>query len=448
LKARGLDVTLAVAQGRYVPLDAAETLSRFMLDGWPDAARFADLIGGVISRAWAAAKSEQAFNPERSARGSAWGSERGPRVVAFGEMVALLWAEGKPEAAVQLEQLWNDLAHTYSFDLRCAYPMSFFRQAADGDSIERICATHSHVIPAESYTSLANEDERLRAIALLQQKAQALETEIEERKKVQQSLERAIADRDEFLSVAAHELKTPVTSLRGFVQLLLRDARQKRESAPQRLEAALNAIESQTGKLTHLVDRLLDMGQIEGGRLRVEPTRIDLAALVRSVLAQQLGDNLHTFAFEGPEHLEAVVDPVRFEQVITNLLDNAVKFSPKGGTVTVGLEQGDEGGEGGIRLSVTDQGVGIPPDQWEAVFGRFQQAHSEGHLSGMGLGLYVTREIVELHGGSIQVEENQPQGSRFVVALPPSATGAQAASRIETHCNASVPLSGAKGSEA
>jgi signal transduction histidine kinase len=209
-------------------------------------------------------------------------------------------------------------------------------------------------------------------------------------------------------------LKAPVTSLRAFAQLLLRDARRQREITPERLDSALAVVQLQTGKLRDLVERLLDTAQIEAGKLRVEPIDTDLAALVHSVLARYHGADNHTFVFDGPEHLEAVVDPVRFEQVITNLLDNAVKFSPEGGIVTLGLEEDDAGN---IRFSVTDQGVGIPPDQREAVFNRFHQAHGAHHLSGMGLGLYITREIVELHGGFVRVEEPEHPGSRLVVGL-------------------------------
>jgi len=402
LKARGLNITQSAAEGRYVSLDAAETLSKFMVEGWPDEARFTDLIGSVIARATAVAQGER------------------PRVAAFGEMVALLWAEGKSKAAIRLEELWNGLAQTHSFDLRCAYPTSLFGRAEDGKCIEEICGTHSHVFPAESYTSLTSEGERLHAIAVLQQKAHALEAEVEERKKAQQALREmnqelreAIAARDEFLTVAAHELKTPITSLRGFSQLLLRDARRNKESSPERIESALNAIESQTGKLTQLLSRLLDTAQIKAGKLRIEPERTDLVALVQSALAHRQATDKHTFVFDGPEHMKAMVDPVRLEQVITNLLDNAVKFSPNGGAVTVGLGRGEDGG---IQLSVTDQGLGIPFDQRDGIFDRFRQAH----LSGMGLGLYITREVVELHRGSVCIEEPEHPGARFVVSFPPS----------------------------
>ncbi len=160
LKARGLDTASAVEQGRYVPLDAAETLSKLMVDGRPDPARFADVIGGAIARAAANAEAEQ------------------PRVAAFGEMVALLWAQGKAEAAIQLEKLWNDLAQAHSFSLRCAYPMGSFYRKEHGEPFVKICAEHSGVIPSESYTALISEEERLRSIAQLQQKAHALEAEM------------------------------------------------------------------------------------------------------------------------------------------------------------------------------------------------------------------------------------------------------------------------------
>lgn len=398
LKLRGLNLSHAVKQGRYVALDATETLSKFMLDGRPDAERFANVVGSVIERA--------------TARGSA---ER-PRVAAFGEMVALLWAEGKPEAAIELEELWNDLAHVHAFNLRCAYPMNLFPQAADSARIGQICATHLDVIPTESYTSLTTNGERLHEITLLQQKAEALETELQERKKVEESLRQAIEARDEFLSVAAHELKTPITGLQGYTQLLLRHLDKGREIKPERLESALTAVDGQLKKLTQLVVRLLDSSQIEAGKLRIEPARTDLVTLASQALAQQEVRAGHEFVLHAPERLEAIVDPGRLEQVITNLLDNAVKFSPKGGVVTVEMAQD---ADGTIELSVTDQGVGVPPHQRQAIFERFHQAHAEQYLSGMGLGLYITREIVELHGGSIRVEEPEHPGARFVVTLPP-----------------------------
>ena len=403
LRQRGFDIDLAIRQGRYVALDAAETLATFMVDGRPNPALFTDVIGSAITTAAACVPGDY------------------PRVAAFGEMVALLWAEGKSDAALQLEQLWNDLSMTHPFYLRCAYPLGLFPHSTDIMPIEQVCAAHSHVIPTEGFTALRTEDERLMSIALLQQKAQALETEIEEHKQARRELQSAVEARDTFLSVAAHELKTPITSLRGFAQLLLRSLRANREIAPDRLEQALTSIDTQSGKLAKLVSRLLDTSQIEAGKLRLDLELTDIVPIIRALLEEQTAVE-QTYVYDGPEELVALVDPMRFEQVLTNLLNNSVQFSPHGGSITVKLEKS---ATGGIGLSVTDRGLGIPDDQRDAAFERFYQAHREGkrHLEGMGLGLHITREIVRLHGGTIRIEQPEHPGCRFVIDLPSPTRG-------------------------
>lgn len=159
LQAYGLDVSDARARGQYVSLDAAETLSMFMIDESPEPARFAEILGGIVTRA----------------------AESSRRVRIFGEMVALLWSEGNHTAAIRLEELWNDLRGTHPFSLFCAYPMN----GIGGAALAGVCAAHSRVIPAESYTELAGPDQRLRAILELQQKARMLEAEIAERKELE-----------------------------------------------------------------------------------------------------------------------------------------------------------------------------------------------------------------------------------------------------------------------
>jgi PAS domain S-box-containing protein len=168
LTSQGLNLADAMASGRYLVLDASETLARIMVGGLPDAARFSEIIGSVVGRAAAAARDDN------------------HRVVAFGEMVALLWAEGKLEAAIRTERLWNQLAKTYSFSLRCAYPMQGFCREEHLDSLLQICATHSGVIPDESYSELTSEEERLRSVLRLQQKMQVLLTKVESYRKEEQ----------------------------------------------------------------------------------------------------------------------------------------------------------------------------------------------------------------------------------------------------------------------
>jgi PAS domain S-box-containing protein len=159
LGSHGLNTTVVSTQRRYLALDAAETLAKFMIAGQPDPERFAHVIGQVIEHTRKAVGREDA------------------RVAAFGEMVALLWAEGKRDAAIRVEQLWNSLAETRSFSLRCAYPMSGFSGRDHSEPFVKICAEHSSVLPAESYMALIAEEDKRRAIARLQQKARAFEAE-------------------------------------------------------------------------------------------------------------------------------------------------------------------------------------------------------------------------------------------------------------------------------
>jgi PAS domain S-box-containing protein len=160
LSARGLDTVTAQRQGRYSTLDAAQTLPRFMENGTVDEARFKTIVGGLLTQARNAVDGKHC------------------RIAAFGELVALLWAEGKPQEAIRLEWLWNDLAKTHSFSLLCAYPVSGFSEGGQIEPFLKICEEHSGVVPSEDYVGLRGEEERLRSIAQLQQKTRVLEKEL------------------------------------------------------------------------------------------------------------------------------------------------------------------------------------------------------------------------------------------------------------------------------
>jgi signal transduction histidine kinase len=220
-----------------------------------------------------------------------------------------------------------------------------------------------------------------------------------------------VAARDSFLSVAAHELKTPITTAKAAAQLLRRSFRPRDDLDPTQTRS-LQLIEEQVEKLSQLVTRLLETVQIQGERFAIVKEPTDVAKLVRSAVERLDSPAKPVISLTAPRSLVMQIDPLRFDQVLTNLLGNAIKFGPPGETIAVHLES--EGA--GLRLSVSDRGPGVPKDRRHQLFERFFQANPD--RSGMGLGLFITKEIVEAHGGTIAAEFPDSGGSRFTVTLP------------------------------
>ncbi|ATB44230.1 hypothetical protein CYFUS_009717 [Cystobacter fuscus] len=225
----------------------------------------------------------------------------------------------------------------------------------------------------------------------------------------------AVRLRDDFLSVAGHELKTPLCALRLQIQMLARLTRGV-ASAPDVAERVAKA-ERASERLGVLVDELLDVGRISSGRLLLEREELDLAQLTREVL----GRMSEAFSRSGSEVrllADAVPtgrwDRMRLEQVLVNLLSNAVKYG-RGQPVEVRVE---DGGPVGVRLVVRDHGIGIAPEDRARIFERFERAVQDHRYQGLGLGLWITREIIDAHGGSIQVSGAPGEGSTFTVTLP------------------------------
>lgn len=229
--------------------------------------------------------------------------------------------------------------------------------------------------------------------------------------------ELAVRMRDEFLSIAAHELRTPVTSLRGYAQLILRQLERQGTIEPITLQRAIVTINQQSVKLSTLIGQLLDISRIDSGRLVLERHWTDITELIDGIVsAFRRDDEQHLFTFNVPGPLEALVDAIRLEQVLVNLLSNAVKFSPEGTAIDIRAWTADDTET--LHITVTDHGVGIPPERRSQLFDRFYQAHGEGFLGGMGLGLYVSRQIIDLHNGQLKAEFPDEGGTRFVIRLP------------------------------
>jgi PAS domain S-box-containing protein len=224
-------------------------------------------------------------------------------------------------------------------------------------------------------------------------------------------MEAAIKLRDEFLSVAAHELKTPLTAAKSATQLLARTFRDTKLTNTQ--ERALDTVDKQIAKLARLASQLLDTVRLESGRLSIEMKNADLVEIARSAIQQmEVVTDRHSFTLDAPPELRIRADALRLEQVLTNLLDNAVKFSPTGGSIEVTIRKD----VATTVMSVRDHGIGVAREHRAKLFEQFYQAHP--NRSGLGLGLYISRHIVERHGGTMYAEEPNGPGTRFVISLP------------------------------
>jgi PAS domain S-box-containing protein len=522
LEARGVDASSATQQGRFASLDAQKTLSRFTINDWPDPMQFAEVIGGLVDRVRVNC------------------SGQNPCVVAFGEMVSLLWEQGKPDAAIALERLWNDLAKIRSFSLRCAYPMAGFARGEHSEPFLKICAEHSSVIPDESYTELHSETARLRDISVLQQKALALRTEAAERRDVQKSLQRReseLADilenaiegvqqvgpdrrilwtnrallkllgysAAEYLGHSLGEFHVHADVFEVFWAKLMRredvydfpaELRCKDGSIKQvlihsnglwegdkfvhtrcfirdvteqkRLERSLRNAEKQAaiGRvaaiIAHEINNPLETVTNVFYLLRDHPSldedARELACIANEEIARVRHIAKQTLAFcrdsENPvpvvirgvldAALEALqpqiqssaiaVDreistdglvlafPVEIRQVFINLISNAIQAMPAGGTLRVSLHQASEwtrfAPRLGIRVTISDTGVGIPLKHRSRIFEPFFTTKEE---KGTGIGLWVSRGIVQKFGGTIQFRSKKSRTgfvTSFAVFIP------------------------------
>ncbi len=242
--------------------------------------------------------------------------------------------------------------------------------------------------------------------------------------------------KDEFVSVVSHELRTPLTAIKGYTQHLLRRVERRLrearrtlplEGTPSPVEPpesydlrSLNIVQSQAGHLERLVNDLLDQSRVQWGQLHLEYSPFYLAdVLAERVYLAQVSAEQHTITLDVQvRDSKIVADRLRIGQVIGNVLDNAVKYSPQGGKVMVQLQEL----EGDYLVSVVDQGIGINPEYLDHIFERFYRVRNTAsrQYAGIGLGLYVTKAIIESHGGRIWHTRNEGSGSTFHFTLPPA----------------------------
>ena len=279
------------------------------------------------------------------------------------------------------------------------------------------------VIAANDAERAMNDEKLPLAEALAERAALAVENaklyteQVEARRKVE-DLSRL---KDEFLSIASHELRTPVTSIKGYTQLAKSLIRENDLSTSEEyLDIALDQID----RMSRLILELLDVSRIETGRLEIRRDAIQWTNFVRDVVHRH-----HTAVSDRRFHLELPPNPKtvlgdrdRLEQVLGNLLENAVKYSPEGSDVFVAVQDKTDI----VVTSVCDRGIGIPADELGQVFERFHRGRqvSSSNYGGLGLGLYITKQIIERHGGAIWVESVEGSGTTFYFSLPVAAVDA------------------------
>jgi signal transduction histidine kinase len=235
----------------------------------------------------------------------------------------------------------------------------------------------------------------------------------------------AVGQREEFLAVAAHELRTPLAALQLNLEILTRKLGKLDIDARSVLRRAVGA-RAQGLQLAQLIDDLLDISRIRAGRLRLEPQTLDLVGAVQHVVSR-FHDELVTKGVEVAVHAPSPVvgswDPARIEQVVTNLISNGIKYGA-GRAMHIAVETQD----GRALLRVEDHGIGMSPALIQRLFKPFERGVSPGHFRGLGLGLYIIAQIVEAHGGSISARSTPGEGSTLLVDLPirgPSFAGPQ-----------------------
>jgi signal transduction histidine kinase len=413
LHEKGFDVERTCTNGQLTFLDAEELLSSFMVGPLPDAGRFRRAMDGVLGS---------------HARFGDGARERRP-VLAFGEMTDLLAREGNLEGSLRLEELWNELAETYTFSLLCAYSLSAFSEDTHDAALRAICNQHSHVLPTERYMRV-DDGARLREIALLQQRALALETELRRRRGLESELRDALRAahaasraKSDFLTSMSHELRTPLNAIGGHAQLIemglhgaLTDAQRE----------ALERIQRSQRHLLAMINDLLNLAEVDAGRIRysiehlaISPALQQLATLLTPVAGANGVAIAVRPSAEGDETLQVQADPEKLQQILLNVVSNAIKYSTHGGRITIEAVRCPTDASL-VEICVHDTGVGIPASQLASIFEPFVQLGlpTHGQRDGVGLGLSISRMLARGMGGELSAESEMGAGSTVTLALP------------------------------
>jgi signal transduction histidine kinase len=260
---------------------------------------------------------------------------------------------------------------------------------------------------------------KVRVFIELDQQRRMLQKQLAQTVVNEQELQKALLIRDEFLGIASHELRTPLTSLKLHLQMVARSVRKEglASISVERFEKMIHISNKQVDVLTHLIEDLMDVSRITHGKMVLDPEAVDIVALTQEVL-EYFSENLLSsgcqIQLDAPDSLVEVIDRQRTQQVIVNLISNAIKYGPHA-PIEVKVWQEEKT----LSFSVKDHGTGIAEKDKERIFERFERAvESQNAVSGLGLGLFIVKQIVTAQGGTIEVESEVRKGSTFTVKIP------------------------------
>jgi signal transduction histidine kinase len=419
LAGAGIDVHHAARTGQLLFLDAVETLEAVMVGGEPQWDRFRDVVGGAV---------------ETLARGPCRG-----RVRAYGELVDLVARGGNARAAARIEDMWNELARGHQLSLLCAYAMRNFADDCHADAVQLLLGAHSFVVPAESWAQAGDGNARLREVVRLQQRAHALEAELERREVMEAALRGALEDKkrleermrrqndelarnirlaETFMGMLGHDLRNPLNAISTAAALVARRAESDAIAKP-----AIRIVRS-SRRMARMIDQILDFTRIRLGKgLPLDPRPIDLADVCRLATEELEGETqAPRVRLEVRGDVAGTWDADRLAQLVSNLVGNALAHGLPGAPVAILV---DGTGRDEVSLAVENAGS-IPADLLPGIFEPFtaSRGRAGGAPGGLGLGLHISRQIATAHGGSIDVASSEEGFTRFTVRLPRTPAGA------------------------
>jgi signal transduction histidine kinase len=404
LARRGSNLDAACSSGQVIWLDAHDTLSKLMVGDLPDGALFGKVVGSVLETC-------RRSNPKVHVR-------------AYGEMVDVLWQSGNEQAALRLEEMWNELMRKHPMSVLCAYVMGNFHRTGDAESFRDVCAAHSHVRPTETFAYHDDPEPRLRQISELQQRARALENEIEQRKQLESALrealvrekeareeaERSVHYNEMFAGMLGHDLRNPLSAITTGAHFVAR-----LDASPKTTRAATRILSS-AERMARMIEQLLDFTRIRvGGGLPLVASRVDLEQVccrVRDELEGAYPDRSIVLQIAG--QVVGDWDHDRMLQVFSNLVGNAVHHGAPTAPVTIRCDGADPTL---VKVSLHNDGV-VPAQVLPLLFEPFRGNTRYQRTRGLGLGLFITQQIVAAHGGTLEVVSEPAAGTIFHLQLP------------------------------